>query len=166
LSKYNLLLKIRDLIGDEEQTTRMIAQKERQKKIEFLLEILRSLSCKHWKLMVKGQLFSYVFENERTSFENAKTLLRKYYKIEIISLLELALWKSCLCSHGDFSSLAQMKQYYLNDKTFDQTKYKKECRRKYVNTTILSLVLEFLTVRSAVYEVNIILDGKRKNVSI
>eukprot|EP00978_Attheya_sp_CCMP212_P023707 scaffold73105_cov49-Attheya_sp.AAC.4 len=71
-------------------------------------------------------------------------MLAKYERMERISLLELAIWKSRICDGLVFFHVDEMRQYPALDEDFDPTDYAQNIRITSGSAIIIPRVMEFL----------------------
>jgi hypothetical protein len=109
---------------------------------------MKQLGLLRWRMHIKELLYDYA-----TDFENCEDIdticceLKKYEKMERLSLLELAVWKtSCLSFDGskDFRSMQDILDLWTLDETFDPVEYKRQCRYSGKLAVILRGVMTFI----------------------
>ena len=115
-----------------------------------------SLGLPQWQHHVQSQLFRSFFpsaSNGSTICANGMTeeqkhstleLILKYERMEVTSLLELALWKASIVSSGLFLSVHEMKEYPILDREFDAREYAARKREACGSAGVIPLVMTFL----------------------
>ena len=88
-----------------------------------------------------SELCDYLLQNETDTIpDSIEELLKKYNKLERISLLELAVWKaSCLWFDGsdmNFHSMQDILDQWAMDETFDPARYK--ANRRFTSNVLLT----------------------------
>jgi hypothetical protein len=104
---------------------------------------VKQLGLESWQSDVKAEMFDYVAKSPRKEvFE----LLEKYTKMEKLSLLELALWKSrILCNDiTTFSTVQEMREYVVLESDFDVEAFAHEMRMTSGSKIVIPLVSAFL----------------------
>lgn len=113
---------------------------------------IECLGCIKWRDNVKGLVYDICcrgynkpsIEYACTSYD-VKKLISKYERMEIISLLEIAIWKAFICDGAIFQTVHEMKEYKKLDKDFEPTDYSNQVRiRKSGCAVIIPRVIEFL----------------------
>ena len=112
---------------------------------------IEQLTLPKWRNHVKAELCDYVFCDQSDTVQpvpdSIDKLLKKYIKLEKISLLELAVWKySCLWFDGsiNFQTMQDILDQWAVDENFDPSKYKAERRFTSSVPVIMKGVLQFL----------------------
>jgi hypothetical protein len=105
------------------------------------------LGLERWKIDLKELITSMTEDASERQVQQIYERLSKYEKMERISLLELAIWRtSCLNAGGTkFDSMQAMEDYLLaTDEAFDPAEYKRECQIKSGADAIIQGILPFL----------------------
>ena len=76
--------------------------------------------------------------------KNVENIFKKYQKLEITSLLELALWKANIVDNIFFSSMAEMREYSILEPTFHVDEHVKEKKITCGSSVVIPLVCSFL----------------------
>lgn len=118
--------------------------KSNQKRIE-------RLSCRKWRDDIKSFVYDISCWSKNHSFDNAcssdviSKLISRYERMEVISLLELAIWTADIFKGLRFQSIHEMKEYIVLDEDLDPSDYSNQMRiRKSVCHVIIPRVIEFL----------------------
>jgi hypothetical protein len=100
-------------------------------------ERIESLGSTRWQQIIYDTYrFGYFYEVEG--------LIRKYEKMEAISLLEMGLWKANIVADGCFNSMIEMREYPILDENFDPNEYAMTKRITCGSAVIIPLVINFL----------------------
>lgn len=105
---------------------------------------LENLGLDVWRWRVKAALYD-VSRGARKDFLAVLRMLERYEIMEILSLLELALWKAQICDGLTFSSVQEMREYQILDENFDPTNFAMEMRAISGSAVIIPLVKSFLS---------------------
>jgi hypothetical protein len=97
-----------------------------------------------WRNQMKSDLYDYILSKKP---ENISNQLKKYQKLERVTLLELAVWKAnCLYldGSGNFQTMQDIIDQWTMDETFDPATYKAERRFTATFAVIIRSVVQFL----------------------
>ena len=86
----------------------------------------------------------YEFLMRFQSIDQCHQVFAKVLRMESMSLLELALWKAKICADLTFSSMHEMREYPILERTFNVSSYLYETRLHCGAQVVLPLVQEFL----------------------
>mmetsp|Transcript_12691 Transcript_12691/g.22969 ORF Transcript_12691/g.22969 Transcript_12691/m.22969 type:complete len:190 (-) Transcript_12691:24-593(-) len=112
---------------------------ERTKSLEGRVN---SLGLEKWRLHCKALMYEQAVHSQPETI--CMNVLAKYERMERISLLELAIWKSRICDGLVFFNVDEMRQYPALDEDFDPTDYAHNIRITSGSAIIIPRVMEFL----------------------
>jgi hypothetical protein len=120
--------------------------------IQYLLRAsvcdqIERLGLERWKIDLEELITSMTEDDSERQVQQIYKRLSKYEKMERISLLELAIWKTSCLNAGStkFDSMRAMEDYLLaRDEAFDPSEYKREYQIKSGADAIIQGVLPFL----------------------
>jgi len=95
-----------------------------------------------WKLAAMAMLYGVMVGTK--SGVRAYMLVRKYHRMEILSLLELALWNAKICDGLTFHSMQEMREYSILEADFEAQTFAKEMRISCGSQVVVPLVSAFL----------------------
>jgi len=78
------------------------------------------------------------------SIRRVTKVVKKYHRMEILSLLELALWKAKICDGLTFHSMQEMREYSILEVDFDAQAFAQEMRISCARQVVVPLVSAFL----------------------
>lgn len=110
---------------------------------------IESLGSPLWRDKVQAELFRYIhsgasFTAAQEELKRVTKTLCKFEKMERLSLLELAVWKTSLQNDPFFESMDDLDAYWALDRDFDPVAYKNERRVTSGIAVIIQGVLPFL----------------------
>lgn len=102
-----------------------------------------------WRLEAKALLYDYMMtvdyqEDIVTSYGEVEKALKKFHRMENLSLLELALWKARICDGVTFQSMQEMREYTVLEPEFDVQQYARDMRMSCGSEAVIPLVLSYL----------------------
>lgn len=106
---------------------------------------VEQLGLEKWRDAVKSAMYDFTRNaGPDALYDNVERLISKYERMEVASLLELALWKYAVLNGEMFSSLVEVREYPVLDETFDVEAYLREARICGGSDSIVPRVLAFL----------------------
>jgi len=116
------------------------------------------LGLRKWKLEMHHLMYRFVtvelMYGAYVTKEYVLDRLHLYETMEKLSLLEMALWKTNICTRSSFSSVQQVKASTLSVHEFDRDKFLREARITSGSEVIVPLVLKFLRGNNAKLPLN------------
>lgn len=100
-----------------------------------------------WKIILKSHMFDYLNSHKYSKdiqLRKLRSQLNKYEKMELSSLLELAIWKAKIISTAEFDSVQDMKEYVTLDQNFNPQTYANDLRMTCGCQVIIPQVMKFL----------------------
>ena len=108
---------------------------------------IERLGLERWKIDLEELIISVTWGDRERQVQQIYERLSKYEKMERISLLELAIWRTSCLNAGNtkFDSMQAMEDYLLaTDEASNPAEYKRECQIKSGTDAIIQGVLPFL----------------------
>lgn len=102
---------------------------------------VKQLGLETWQNDVKCTMYDYLVQGSTTS---PLALLERYELKEILSLLELALWKTSALGEELFDDTREIREYPILDEEFDVRGYLNEARILSGCSSIIPRVVDFL----------------------
>ena len=113
----------------------------RREEMGLLEPRVKQLGLESWRNEVKSKMYDFLGGFTSTS---PAVLLASYERKEILSLLELALWKSAALNGVMFKNIQEIREYPVLDEEFDVRRYFNEARVLSGCSSIIPRVLAFL----------------------
>jgi hypothetical protein len=126
----------------EEEQRAMQTFKSNTERTKSLEGRVNSLGLEKWRWHCKALMYEHAVHSQ--SELRVMNVLAKYERMERISLLELAIWKSRICDGLVFFNVDEMRQYPALDEDFDPTDYAHNIRITSGSAIIIPRVMEFL----------------------
>lgn len=104
---------------------------------------VEKLGLESWQLKMKALMFDYLTSGCVDDSEVVSTL-SKFWKMERLSLLELALWKAKICDGVVFFNMQEMREYIVLEEDFQPDVFAREMRITSGCHAIIPLVSAFL----------------------
>jgi hypothetical protein len=139
--------------------SRVQAAERRQKENELTLDRIQKmkeielrihrLGLRKWQNSMKSLMYEYTVHGAGDGvgvdeYDGVLNKLKKYERMECVSLLELAIWKASICDGLVFASMVELRQYKVLEEDFDSTAYSKKRLVESGSHFIIPRVLEYL----------------------
>jgi len=130
-------------LEEQEETDRQdLLRLNNAKRIK--LDVVGGLCHEPWRVEMKSLLLDHLTAPAPIAAIVVDTALKRYQKMEQLSLLELALWKAKICDGLTFSTMQEMREYQVLDEDFDPKTFAQEMRHTSGCQVVVPLVSAFL----------------------
>lgn len=118
--------------------------KKRNYRVPNLLPRINQLGFSRWRYDSLSLLYTFITHTTSANYEITAQCLAKYERMEITSLLELAIVKYTVCTDTGFSSMQEVYDYNAHENGFDQHAFLRSQRITCGSNVIIPLVMKYL----------------------